>query len=46
MILHLLNYDRMVPAENVRVRLDLHGLVEDLSRRDCGSVRRTQPRLS
>ena len=31
-ILHLLNYDRQVPAENVKVRLDLSGLVQDLSR--------------
>jgi Glycoside-hydrolase family GH114 len=31
-ILHLLNYDHRVPAENVKVRLDLNGLVQDLSR--------------
>jgi hypothetical protein len=31
-ILHLLNYDQQVAAENVRVRLDLSGLVQDLSR--------------
>ena len=31
-ILHLLNYDHQVPAENVKVRLDLSGLVQDLSR--------------
>lgn len=30
-ILHLLNYNHEVPAENVKVRLDLHGLVQDLS---------------
>jgi hypothetical protein len=30
-ILHLLNYDHQVPAENVRVQLDLNGLVQDLS---------------
>ena len=30
-ILHLLNYDHQVPAENVKVRLDLSGLVQDLS---------------
>jgi hypothetical protein len=30
-ILHLLNYDQ-VPAKNVKVRLDLSGLVQDLSR--------------
>ena len=27
-ILHLLNYDRQVPAENVKVRLELSGLVD------------------
>jgi hypothetical protein len=37
LILHLLNYDHRVPAENVKVRLDLSGLVplqetNDLSR--------------
>jgi hypothetical protein len=32
LILHLLNYDRQAPAENVRVRLDLSGLVQNLSR--------------
>ena len=31
-ILHLLNYDHQVPAENVKVRLDLSGLVQDVSR--------------
>ena len=31
-ILHLLNYDHQAPAENVRVRLELNGLVQDLSR--------------
>jgi len=30
-ILHLLNYDHQVPAENVKVRLDLSGLIQDLS---------------
>ena len=30
-ILHLLNYDHQVPAENVKVRLDLSRLVQDLS---------------
>ena len=30
-ILHLLNYDHQAPAENVKVRLDLRGLVQDLS---------------
>jgi hypothetical protein len=32
LILHLLNYDHQVPAENVKVELDLSGLVPDLSR--------------
>jgi len=31
LILHLLNYNHQVPAENVKVRLDLSGLVQDLS---------------
>ncbi len=31
LILHLLNYDQKAPAENVKVRLDLRGLAEDLS---------------
>ena len=30
-ILHLLNYDHLAPAEDVRVRLELSGLVQDLS---------------
>jgi len=30
-ILHLLNYDHQAPAENVRIRLDLSGLVQKLS---------------
>jgi hypothetical protein len=30
-ILHLLNYDHLAPAENVKVRLDLSGLVQDIS---------------
>ena len=28
LILHLLNYDHQVPAENVKVRLELSGLVD------------------
>jgi len=32
LILHLLNYDHRAAAENVKVRLDLNGLVQDLSR--------------
>ena len=31
LILHLLNYDQRTAAENVKVRLDLSGLVQDLS---------------
>jgi len=31
LILHLLNYDHQAPAENVKVRLELNGLVEDMS---------------
>ena len=34
LILHLLNYNQQVPAKNVKVRLDLGGLVQDLSRWD------------
>jgi hypothetical protein len=34
LILHLLNYDHRAPAENVKVRLDLSGLVQDLGRWD------------
>ena len=30
LILHLLNYNHQLPANNVKVRLDLSGLVEDL----------------
>jgi hypothetical protein len=32
LILHLLNYNHQAPAENVKVRLELGGLVQDLSR--------------
>jgi hypothetical protein len=32
LILHLLNYDHQHAAENVKVQLDLTGVVEDLSR--------------
>jgi len=31
LVLHLLNYDHRAPAENVKVRLELNGLVQDLS---------------
>ena len=34
LILHLLNYDHQAPAENVKVRLELSGLVQDLTRWD------------
>jgi hypothetical protein len=34
LILHLLNYNHQVSANNVKVRLDLSGLVQDLSRWD------------
>jgi hypothetical protein len=48
LILHLLNYDHRVPAENVKVRLDLSGLVQDLSgwKVKCLSPDATQPPLS
>jgi hypothetical protein len=32
LILHLLNYNHEVPAKNVKIRLDLNGLVQDVSR--------------
>jgi len=32
LILHLLNYDHQAPAENVKIRLELSGLVQDLRR--------------
>jgi len=32
LILHLLNYDDQAPAQNVKVRLELSGLAQDLSR--------------
>ena len=46
-ILHLLNYDQQAAAENVRVRLELSGLVGDLSRWnvDVLSPDADQPRL-
>jgi hypothetical protein len=52
-ILHLLNYDHRAPAENVKVRLDLSGLVDqqetkDLSRWEVNvlSPDAAQPQLS
>jgi hypothetical protein len=32
LILHLLNYDHQAPAENVKVQLNLSGMVPDMSR--------------
>jgi hypothetical protein len=48
LILHLLNYDQRVPAENVKVRLELKGLVQDLSRWEMKvlSPDTAQPQLS
>jgi hypothetical protein len=31
LIVHLLNYNQQAPAENVKVRLELKGLAQDLS---------------
>jgi hypothetical protein len=47
-ILHLLNYDHQVPAENVKVRLDLNGLVQDVSRWEVNvlSPDAAQPQLA
>src|SRR5579864_4405784 len=47
-ILHLLNYDHQVLAENVKVRLDLSGLVEDVSRWEVNvfSPDAAQPQLA
>ena len=48
LILHLLNYDQEAPAENVKVRLNLSGLVYDLSPWEVRAISpdRTQPQLS
>jgi Glycoside-hydrolase family GH114 len=48
LILHLLNYDHQHPADNVKVVLDLSGLVEDLSRWDVKafSPDASQPQLT
>ncbi|MBV8284442.1 MAG: hypothetical protein JO175_07310 [Candidatus Eremiobacteraeota bacterium] len=48
LILHLLNYDHQTPAEHVKVRLDLSGLVSDLNRwrLQVLSPDSAQPRLS
>ena len=32
LVLHLLNYDHQAPAKNVKVRLELSGIIQDLSR--------------
>jgi hypothetical protein len=48
LILHLLNYDHHAPAQNVKVRLELSGLVQDLSRWDVKilSPDAVQPQLA
>jgi hypothetical protein len=48
LILHLLNYDRQVPAEKVKVQLDLSRLVTDPSRLELKvlSPDETQPQLA
>ena len=48
LILHLLNYNQRAPAENVKVRLELSGLVQDLSHWDVKvlSPDTAQPQLS
>ncbi len=47
-ILHLLNYDQLAPAENVKVRLELSGFVQDMNRWDIKvlSPDAAQPQLS
>jgi hypothetical protein len=48
LILHLLNYDQTAVAKNVKVRLELSGLVQDLSRWDIKALSPDtgQPQLS
>jgi hypothetical protein len=48
LILHLLNYDHHAAAENVKVRLELSGLVQDVSRSEVRvlSPDATRPRLT
>lgn len=48
LILHLLNYDHQAPAENVKVRLNLSGLVQDLSRWEVRALSpdTTRPQLT
>src|SRR5262249_3221354 len=48
LILHLLNYDHRAPAENVKIRLELSGLVPDPNRLELKilSPDETQPQLA
>jgi len=48
LILHLLNYDQQAPSENVNVRLDLSGMVQDASRLELKvlSPDETRPKLA
>jgi hypothetical protein len=48
LILHLLNYDQNAPAKNVKARLELSGLVQDLSPWDLKALSPDmgQPQLS
>ena len=50
LILHLLNYDQRMPAQNIKVRLDLRGVVDDLDLRRWNlkvlSPDTTQPGIS
>jgi hypothetical protein len=48
LILHLLNYDHQAPAQNVKIRLELSGLVSDPSRLELKvlSPDETQPQLA
>jgi len=48
LILHLLNYDHKTPAENVKIRLELGGLVPDPSRLELKvlSPDETQPQFT
>jgi len=48
LILHLLNYDHQAPAENVKIRLELSGVVPDLSRLELKvlSPDEAQPQLA
>jgi hypothetical protein len=48
LILHLLNYDHQAPAENVKIRLELSGLVPDSRRLELKALSpdETQPQLA